>query len=161
MKERPFTIRRARPNDVFDVHRIHSTAIREGAGSHYTPEVLEVWVDAFNATNFSTNIQRLEFFVAKLLDGRAAAFVAFDLATAEIDSVYVAPWGQGLGLGSFLLGFAEESARQAGLESVWLDASINAVGFYAQHGWTEVERRARVRKGVEIPVVKMEKKLRP
>lgn len=87
--------------------------------------------------------------------------MAFDLATAEIDSMYVAPWGTGLGLGSFLLGFAEESARMAGLDTAWLDSSINAVGFYSGPGWVETERRTRVRKGVEIPVVRMEKTLLP
>jgi GNAT superfamily N-acetyltransferase len=101
----------------------------------------------------------MEYFVAEVGDGRIAAFLAFDLTTAEIDSVYVAPWGRGLGLGSFLLGFAEESARRAGLTKVWLDASLNAVEFYAGYGWDEVERHARIRHGVEIPVVKMEKKL--
>ena len=54
----------------------------------------------------------MKFYVAELDDGRIAAFLAFDLVTAELDSVYVAPWGRGLGLGSFLLGFAEESARR-------------------------------------------------
>ena len=159
--ERPFKIRRARPEDVFDVHRVHTTAIREGARDHYAPEVVEVWVDAFNPNSFPKNIERMEFFVAELEDGGIAAFLAFDLATAEIDSIYVAPWGRGLGLGSYLLGFAEETARRRGLENVWLDASINSVTFYTLHGWKEVERHARVRRSVEIPVVKMEKSLSP
>ena len=157
----PFHIRRAGPEDVDDVHRIHTTAIREGASGHYEPEVVEVWVDAFNPETFPRNIDRMEFFVAELEDGRVGGFVAFDLATAEVDSVYVAPWGRGSGLGSFLLGFAEESARQAGLNDLWLDSSINAVGFYAAYGWNEVEHHCRVRRGVEIPVVKMEKALNP
>ncbi len=157
--DRPFTIRIAKPSDVDDVHRIHTTAIREGTAEAYEPEVVEVWVDAFNPENFPKNIERMEFYVAELPDGRIAAFLAFDLATTEIDSVYVAPWGHGLGLGSFLLGFAEEKGRLAGLDRMWLDSSLNAVGFYAKHGWTEVQRHARVRKGVKIPVVKMEKTL--
>ncbi len=157
--DRPFTIRKARPEDVFDVHRVHSTAIREGAGDHYHPEIVEVWVDAFDPESFPKNLQRMEFWVAELTDGRVAAFLAFDLNTAEVDSIYVAPWGRGLGMGSFLLGFAEESARRAGLESVWLDASLNAVSFYAGFGWEEAGRHPRVRKGVEIPVMKMERNL--
>jgi GNAT superfamily N-acetyltransferase len=155
----PFTLRKARPEDVFDVHRIHSTAIRENAGEAYHPEVVEVWVDAFNPESFPKNIDRMEFWVAELQDGRLAAFLAFDLVTAELDSVYVAPWGRGLGLGSFLLGFAEESARLAGLKRLWLDSSLNAVSFYSGFGWEEKMRHGRVRKGVEIPVVKMEKSL--
>jgi GNAT superfamily N-acetyltransferase len=154
-----FSIRRARPEDVFDVHRIHTTAIREGAAGHYHPEVVEAWVDAFNPENFPDNIETMEFWVAELEDGRVAAFLAFDPDTAEVESVYVAPWGRGLGLGSFLLGFAEESLRLAGLGSAWLDSSLNAVGFYSSFGWNEVEHHARERKGIEIPVVKMEKGL--
>jgi len=157
--DQPFTIRKARPEDLFDVHRVHSTAIRDGAAGHYDPDVVEVWVDAFNPESFPNNLERMEFWVAELRDGPIAAFLAFDLNTAEFDSLYVAPWGEGLGLGSFLLGFAEETARLAGVENVWLDASTNAVSFYAKHGWTEVKRHARIRNLVEIPVVKMEKTL--
>lgn len=157
--KRPFTIRKAGPDDVFDVHRIHTTAIRKGGEDHYTPEVLDVWAGAFSPTNYPKNIERMEFYVAELQDGRIGAFLAFDLATREFDSLYVAPWGQGLGLGSFLLGFAEETARQAGLEDLWMDASLNAVSFYARYGWKEVKRHARVRNAVEIPVVRMEKDL--
>jgi GNAT superfamily N-acetyltransferase len=159
--ELPFSVRRARTEDLFDVHRVHSTSIREGAKAHYDPEVLEVWVDAFNHESYPKNLEILEFFVAELRDGRIAAFLALDLVTAELESVYVAPWGSGLGLGSFLLGFAEELARSAGLRSLWLDASLNAIGFYAHFGWKEMEHHVRVRRGVEIPVVKMEKKLEP
>jgi len=159
--DRPFTLRRARPDDVFDVHRIHTTAIREGAAGHYRPEVLEVWVDAFNPETFPRNIERMEFYVAELPDGELAGFLAMHLESRELESLYVAPWVKGLGLGSFLLGFAEESARRAGLDRLWLDSSLNAVGFYAGYGWEEIERHARIRQGIEIPVVKMEKALVP
>lgn len=155
----PFTVRKARPEDVFDVHRIHTTAIRKDAAEHYHPEVVEVWVEAFNPENFPRNIERMEFWVADLEDGQTAAFLAFDLVTGEVDSIYVAPWGRGLGLGSFLLGFAEESARLAGLKRIWLDSSLNAVDFYSGFGWYELEHHARVRRGIEIQVVKMEKSL--
>ena len=158
MKE-PFRLRPARPEDVAEVQKVHASSIREGVGSHYEPEAVEVWVGAFNPQNFSRNIERLEFYVALLRDGRIAAFLAFDLESTEIDSVYVAPWGKGLGIGSFLMGFAEETGRMAGLESMWLDASINAASFYRHMGWEEVERHARVREGVEIAVVRMEKSL--
>jgi GNAT superfamily N-acetyltransferase len=159
--EQPFSIRKAKPADVHQVHEVHSVAIRTGALEAYEPEVIEVWVDAFNPQNFPKNIARMEFYVAELREGRIGAFLAFDLATTELDSVYVAPWGHGLGLGSFLLGFAEEKGRLAGLKSMWLDASLNAVRFYEKYGWVKVKEHARVRKDVEIPVVRMEKTLQP
>ena len=153
--------RRARPEDVDAVQQVHAAAIRSGAGDHYPPDIVDVWVDAFNPASFPQNIQRMEYFVAGLPDGRIAGFMAVDLKTGEVDSVYVAPWGRGVGLGSYLLGYAEEMARQAGLEDLWLDASMNAVSFYARFGWEEIGRHSRVRKGVEIPVMRMEKRLAP
>ncbi len=159
MADRPFSIRKAEPEDVHQVHEVHTLAIQTAATDAYEPEVVKVWVEAFTSENFPKNIERMEFYVAELEDGRIGAFLAFDLETTEIDSIYVAPWGRGLGLGSFLLGFAEETGRQSGLRTMWLDASLNAVGFYERHGWREVERHARIRKGVAIPVVKMEKDL--
>lgn len=156
---RPFSIRKARPEDVHAVHEVHRSAIHGGATGHYAQASRDVWIDAFNPQNFPKNIEKMEFYVAELGDGRIAAFLAFDLQTAEIDSVYVTPTGQGLGLGSFLMGFAEETGRLAGLESMWLDSSLNAVSFYARLGWKEVERHSRVRQGILIPVVRMEKTL--
>jgi N-acetylglutamate synthase-like GNAT family acetyltransferase len=155
----PFSIRRARPQDVDAVHQVHTEAIRAGTTGHYEPEAVEAWVEAFSPDNFPRNIERMEFFVAEDSAGQVGGFVAFDLETREVDSVYVAPWTGGSGLGTLLLRFAEESARQAGVQNLWLDSSINAVGFYAKYGWSEVERHARVRQGVSIPVVKMEKTL--
>jgi putative acetyltransferase len=154
-------LRRARPEDVDAVHLAHAAAIRAGARDHYAPEVVEAWVDAFNPGNFPRNVQRMAFFVAELPDGRIPGFLAVDLKTRELDSLYVAPWAKGSGLGSYLLGYGEELARLSGLTDLWLDASLNAVSFYARYGWEEIGRHSRVRKGVEIPVMRMEKLLGP
>jgi len=154
-------IRRARPADVDDVQLVHTASIREGTGDHYPPEVVQVWVRAFIPANFPENIKKKEFFVAELPDGRIGAFLVVNLRTRELDSLYVAPWAKGWGLGSYLLGYGEEVARLAGLTDLWLDASLNAVPFYTRHGWEEIGRHNRVRAGVEIPVVRMEKSLAP
>jgi len=156
-----FTLRRARPDDVFQVHRVHTTAIREGTAEAYPPEVREVWVDAFNPESFPENLRSMEFYVTELPDGRVAGFLALDLTNKELESLYVAPWGKGRGMGSYLLGFSEELSRRAGVEGLWMDSSVNAVPFYARFGWEEGKRHARVRRGVEIPVVRMEKSLLP
>ena len=154
-------LRPARPEDVDAVQRVHTEAIRSGAGDHYPPEVVEVWVDAFNPESYPGNIQRMAFFVAELPDGRIPGFLVLDLESGELESLYVAPWACGYGLGSYLLGYGEELARNVGLSDLWLDASLNAVSFYGRYGWEEIGRHARIRKGVEIPVIRMEKFLGP
>jgi ribosomal protein S18 acetylase RimI-like enzyme len=155
----PFNLRPATSEDVEAVHRIHTEAIRADTSEHYAPEAVEVWVGAFNRDNFPKNIQRLSFLVAESGKARIDGFLAVDLETGEVDSVYVAPWSQGRGLGALLLSKAEELAVEGGHSEIWLDSSLNAVGFYERHGWLEVERHSRVRKGVEIPVVRMGKTL--
>jgi len=157
---RLISLRRAALGDVDAVHQVHTAAIRGGAGGDYTSEAVEAWVEAFNPGSFPKNLQRMEFWVAELPDGRVAAFAALNMATRELDSLYVAPWGKDMGLGSYLLGYCEEIARAGGLQDLWLDASLNAVTFYARYGWEEIGRHSRVRKGVEIPVMRMEKILR-
>lgn len=150
-------LRRATPEDAESVRLVHTASIRSEASEEYSPEALQAWVGAFNLDSFPENIQRMDFWVAELPDGRVAGFLAMDLFGRELDSLYVAPWGKGMGLGSYLLGYGEELARMAGLADLWLDASLNAVSFYARYGWEEIGRHARVRKGVEIPVMRMEK----
>lgn len=152
-------IRRARPEDVEAVHAIHTAAIRTGAAEHYSPEVLQAWIDAFNPASFPRNIRRLAFFLAELPDQGIAGFLVLNLKARELDSLYVAPGAGGSGLGSYLLGFGEEWARRAGIEELWLDASVNAVPFYAKYGWQEVGWHNRIRKGVEIRVMRMDKRL--
>jgi GNAT superfamily N-acetyltransferase len=155
----PFILRRARPDDVEGVHAVHTASIEVGAAGHYLPEVVQAWVGAFNRDRFPENIRRMEFYVAELQDGRVGGFVALDPKASEVESIYVAPWVHGLGLGSYLLGFVEEVARTLGLTHLWLDSSLNAVGFYSRYGWAEAERHARTRDGIEIPLVRMEKEL--
>lgn len=154
-----FSLRRARPEDVAAVNVVHSQAIRTGAARHYSQEVIDVWVGAFYPENFPKNIERLAFWVAESKERGVDGFLAVDLATGEVDSVHVAPWGQGKGLGSALMTLAEAVARDRGLSDLWLDASLNAVPFYERHGWTAVRHHARVRQGVEIPLVRMGKTL--
>jgi len=150
-------LRRAEPEDVEAVHLVHTASIRSAGEESYSPQALQAWVEAFNPESFPKNLQRMDFWVAELPDRRVAGFLAMDMATRELDSLYVAPWGKGIGLGSYLLGYGEELARLAGLRDLWLDSSLNAVSFYARYGWEEIGRHARVRKGVEIPVMRMEK----
>jgi GNAT superfamily N-acetyltransferase len=154
-----YRFRPARPDDVSAVHRVHSEAIQAGAAGHYAQEIIDVWAGAFNPENFPRNIERMAFYVAESREGGIDGFLAIDLETGEVDSVYVAPWGKGRGLGSALMALAEEVARDRGVSDLWLDASLNAVPFYERHGWRAVRDHARVRQGVEIPLVRMEKTL--
>jgi len=155
----PFTLRRAVAADAPAVKAVQEAAVRDGAVGFYEPESIEVWVGAFSLENFPKRVEELSYWVAELPDGRLGGYLSMKIETAEVESVYTAPWARGIGLGKYLLERCEEIAREAGIGHVWLDASLNAVSFYERFGWREVRRHARVRQGVEIPVVLMEKTL--
>ena len=61
-----------------------------------------------------------------------------------LENVAVAPARQGRGIGSALLGFAEEHAESLGLREVTLytnDAMTENLSFYPARGYVETERR--------------------
>ncbi|PIG87492.1 cysteine desulfurylase [Aspergillus arachidicola] len=57
--------------------------------------------------------------------------------TMLLDNVAVAPAAQGLGLGKWLMGFAEEKARESGFERIRLytnEMMVENLGIYARLG---------------------------
>ena len=82
-------------------------------------------------------------------------------AGGEVEAVYVHPSATRRGVGLKLLTTLEARAREAGLESLHLCASLNAVEFYERAGFARQELTShRLANGVEIACVLMSKELR-
>jgi len=78
-------------------------------------------------------------------EGRLAGVLMIEYAPDHLylDTLAVAPGEQRRGVGTALLAFAEEQARQAGLAEVRLftnELMIENLTFYPRHGYTEVTR---------------------
>ena len=56
----------------------------------------------------------------------------------EIRAMFVHPAHQGKGHGKRLLRFLEGYARGMGMMSLFLDSSLNAVGFYSRNGYDAI-----------------------
>jgi predicted GNAT family N-acyltransferase len=56
-------------------------------------------------------------------------------ATGKIGRLAVVPTARGLGIGSLLLKRLVGIARQRGLDAVFLNAQVSALGFYVEHGF--------------------------
>lgn len=91
-------------------------------------------------------------------EDRAAALAG--RATAEVIAVYVHPAYARSGLGTRLLAWAEDRARERDCEVVGLLASENAVGFYERRGY-EALREVTIENtgGVEMATTWMEREL--
>jgi putative acetyltransferase len=80
-------------------------------------------------------------------------------AGGEVRAVYVHPEHAGRGVGSALLAELEGYARGAGVGSLELSASINAVGFYERSGYERVREDTYDTGGAELDVVVFRKRL--
>jgi ribosomal protein S18 acetylase RimI-like enzyme len=156
-----FTVRRAREEDSEGVWRVHVRAIREIANSHYSPEEIEAWASPRRPEHYVEPIRKMEFYVAEE-GGAVIGFGALSHENSEIEAVYVSPEVVRRGVGSAILRQLEVSARNLGVKSLKMDASLNAVPFYRSAGY-ESDKIAthRLASGVEIACVLMTKDLMP
>jgi ribosomal protein S18 acetylase RimI-like enzyme len=89
------------------------------------------------------------------------AFGQLNPDTGEVDAVYVLPERQGEGIGHMVLSDLEQRARERGLTTLELSATLNAADFYERAGY--VRQRIAVHQlptGVELQCIRMSKRLR-
>ena len=154
-----FTVRRATEEDCEAILRVHSRAIREVAGSHYTLEEIEAWARPRKPEHYVESIRNEEFYVAEE-DGAVIGFGTLNQKQGEIEAVYVSPEVVRRGVGKALLQELEEKAKDLGIKSLKMDASLNAVPFYESAGYeSQKEMKHRLASGVEIGCVLMTKEL--
>lgn len=138
---------------------LRTRAVRIGCATHYPPAVIAAW----SAAGPPPSLAQLTAAGSVLLmrrGDRLAGFGALDLATGEVDALFVDPECQGGGIGRALLGALEAMARAAGVERLFLSAALNAVPFYRRAGFTSVrEQWHKHRSGIDIRCVLMEKDL--
>ena len=156
-----FTVRRAREEDAEGVWRVHTRAIRGIANSHYTPEEVEAWASPRKPEHYAEAIRNKEFYVAEE-EGAVIGFGTLNPEENEIEAVYVSPQVVRRGVGSAILVRLEERARDLGLKTLKMDASLNAVPFYRSAGYeSQKGMKHRLSSGVEIGCELMTKELSP
>ena len=135
-------------------------AIRQLCASHYPPSGIEAWAGPLQPDWYRNVIGERELFVAVEGD-TIIGFGQLSLDTADIDAIYVHPSASRQGVGTALLRRLEDIARQHGLGSLRLAASLNSVPFYDAMGFhRKRETKFPLLPGVEIASVVMEKTLR-
>ena len=154
-----FTVRRARREDNEAIGRMHVASIRELCREHYSPDQIEAWAAPRQADFYVEAIERKEFYVAEDDEG-IIGFGTLNRTGGEVEAVYVHPKAAGRGVGRELLSTLERCARELGLRSLRLCASLNAVPFYERADYLRQQDTShRLASGVEIPCVLMLKEL--
>jgi putative acetyltransferase len=169
------TVREADPSDAESIRAVHARSIRELGREAYDERQVEAWAAGCESADYAAAVAAEG--VVSLVAERGGAVVAFGSlrfgvpedgagpdADAEVTAVYVDPSVAREGVGSAVYAALERRARAAGVESLRLVASANAVPFYEAHGYVRVGTRAhefsaRESTGVSGTVVEMRKPL--
>ncbi|MFB6085690.1 MAG: GNAT family N-acetyltransferase [Halodesulfurarchaeum sp.] len=140
------SIRRARPEDAEAIRDVHLASIRGLGGECYSPEQVEAWAHDRDSADYPIEDPETAVFVAE----RGGSIVGFGWLSPEpaadfdapvdgkITAIYVHPAVARQGIGTTIYEALETRARELGLESLGLWASLNAVPFYEGHGFTSV-----------------------
>ncbi|MDZ7850030.1 MAG: GNAT family N-acetyltransferase [Halodesulfurarchaeum sp.] len=162
------SIRRARPADAEAIRDLHLASIGGLGGERYSTEQVEAWAHDRDPASYPIDEPETTVFVAE----RGGSIVGFGwLSTdpdgefeadvdAKIVAIYVHPAFARQGIGTTIYEALETRARELGLVSLGLWASLNAVPFYQANGFLTVREVDYEFDGsVEGTVLEMRKRL--
>jgi len=156
---RMLALRPAVPGEIDSLWALRTRAVAHACAAHYAQAVLDIWLAAPAPGSLLRLIAAGGVLVAEE-DGRMLGYAAVDVASGEVDAVFVEPDQHGRGIGARLLAAGEGMARAAGCTRLFLSASLNAVPFYRRAGFIALrEALYPHRSGIGIPSVLMEKQL--
>jgi len=151
--------RPASPADLPALWALRTRAVHASCAAHYPPDVIATWCMAGPPASMPVLV-RLGGGVVAEDAGRAVGYAVLDAETGEVDALFVEPAWQGRGIAAGLMAAVDAMAREAGLERLYLSASLNAVSFYQRAGFRAVrDRMVAHRSGITIRAVVMEKRL--
>jgi putative acetyltransferase len=152
-----FTIRLAGLADAEALCAVHKAAVRVLCASAYTAQEIEAWLSERELAGFRHAMtEGGETVLVAERDGTVVGFAS--IKGAALFGLYVDP-ARGRGAGRLLLEAAEDQVRRRGANALSLQATLNAVPFYRQHGFMRQDRSTVRRGGRDLAVLDMTKAL--
>ena len=95
-----------------------------------------------------------------IVDEQVVALGMLDIVTGAVNAMFVCPTQMGKGIGKVMLAHLEATARAASIETLYLDATLNAAKFYRQCGFSgDNISTYHSPMGIDLACIKMTKKL--
>jgi len=152
-----FTIRPATPADAEALCALHKVSVRALCWGAYTADEIEAWLRECEPQGFRHAMTKGgETMLVAEGDGAVVGFASIKETT--LFGLYVDP-AKGRGAGRVLLAAAEDEVRRRGASVLSLQATLNAVPFYRQHGFMRQDRSTVRRGGRDLAVLDMTKTL--
>ncbi|WP_436348045.1 GNAT family N-acetyltransferase [Natronorubrum sp. FCH18a] len=165
------TLREATSADAESIGDTHAASIRALGPDAYDERQVRAWLSNVPPDRYPLEDPDHHVVVAELEDGddEIVGFGVLDYdsdgrddrSTGEIGAVYVHPDHVREGVGRAILAALESAARDAGLETLVLTASRNAIDFYRRQGYEEIETVSlEMAEGVRLECLRMRTALR-
>ncbi|MGI4861387.1 MAG: GNAT family N-acetyltransferase [Janthinobacterium lividum] len=150
------TIRKAGSDDVLDAWEIRKASVLAACAGYYPEASLSAWVEGAPTDKWASTVER-DFYVA-VDGGRVVGTGMLTVASGQVDAIFILPSHMERGIGRRMLQSLEAMARDHGLVSMRLDATLNAAPFYRYCGWSgDSVSIHRASSGLELACVPMTK----
>lgn len=154
-------LRPALPSDIDSLWALRTLAVRVSCATHYSAQQIDVWSASSVPAAYAGMIAAGGGIVAMHGDA-LAGYAMLDFEKQEVDAVFVDPVRGGLGIGKRLLAALEDVARERGISSLRLSASLNAEPFYRAAGFVALREDLYVHpSGIKLACVAMAKVVTP
>ena len=159
-----YSIRKATPDDTFEIWSAHVKSIREICSQFYSPEQIEKWSGfSFKHEHWLHEMTNNCVYVLEI-EKRVEGFGHLIFSTmeknpgAEIAGLYFSPKAKGLGAGKELVKILEREAKEKKFNKIVLCSTKNAKGFYEKMGFEakSAEKLIQIR-GINLETYSMEK----
>jgi putative acetyltransferase len=156
----PLETRAVRFEDVPEILRLVERSVAFGCRTHYGPAQRAAVCASYAGALFVDVLGSFETIAAEQ-QGQLVAFAQLDPESNRLRALFVDAVCQGVGVGRALLADVESRALRRGCARLHGAMSLNAVPFYARAGFHPCEGDERLMTvGLQIPIIRMEKRLR-
>lgn len=153
------TIRPATVEDAAGIFETHRRAIHELCVKDYSAAQLNSWFpETRSADKYVNDIKNAKktHLVAEI-DGKLAGFATF--GDGKLAACYTSPDFVRRGVATALFKAAEAESESKGFKKIALSASVTGYDFFRKMGMRHVEETThRFENGVEVPILRMEKR---
>jgi L-amino acid N-acyltransferase YncA len=126
-------VRRIRPEDVAEIHAIHTECLTRTLRQWYTHEQLAAWLSGRTPEGYLRARDSGEHFFVAEQKGVVVGFASWQ--DDELLTLFVHPDQQANGVGIALLAACAEDAASQGQVIVVLKATLSSAGFYERTGF--------------------------
>ncbi|GMO20332.1 GNAT family N-acetyltransferase [Bradyrhizobium sp. TM233] len=128
------------PDDVPVLAAIFAASIEELTGEDYSEAQQQAWMETADSEEFGKHLAS-DLTLIATLEGSPVGFASLR-GTDHIRMLYVHPAVSGQGVATLLVDALEKLAGGRGAQSLSVDASDTAEGFFAKRGYVAMQRNS-------------------